>query len=75
MSGSTSVSGTVSPSSSSDASSIGSTLSSDLAAGTSIGGAPIISSTVSVNGTNDANLGLILGVSIPLFILGKYLYI
>lgn len=66
--------GTVSPTSSSDASAMSSTLDAALAPGTEIAGAPIAASSVSVNGASSStsNLGLILGVSIPLIVLGKF---
>lgn len=74
-SGSAEVEGAVSPDSSSEAGDISNSIGSGLAAGTLIGGASIISSSTTVNGaSSSSNLGLILGVSIPLILICKNLF-
>jgi hypothetical protein len=57
---------------------MGSALNSQIASGIQIQGVGILSSSTivsgltTINGENSSNLGLILGVSIPLFIIGRF---
>jgi hypothetical protein len=77
--GSTIVSGTVSASSSAAVSSMNTALNSALAAGNNVQGYNFISSSVIANGLtadpSSSSLGLILGVSIPLFLISNFLLI
>jgi hypothetical protein len=77
--GSTIIGATISASSPTAVSSMNAGLESALAAGNNVQGFTFISSTVTANGLTDSpilsNLGLILGVSIPLFIICKFKFI
>jgi hypothetical protein len=75
--GSTIVGATISASSPTAVNNMNAGLKSALAAGNTVLGYPFISSTVTANGIPDSssNLGLILGVSIPLFILCNFKFI
>jgi hypothetical protein len=75
--GSSIVSATISASSQTAVTNMNAGLKSALAVGNNVLGYPFISSTVTANGVSDSstNLGLILGVSIPLFILCNFKFI
>lgn len=76
-SGSTEIEGAVSVDNAAQAQAASSVIGSSLAEGVLIGGSPILTSTTTVNTftetptSGSTNLGLILGVSIPLLVIGK----
>jgi hypothetical protein len=74
---STVVQGTASVSSAAEATSVSNSIATQAVGGKLIGGSPIIGSSTTINGvtssSSSANLGLILGVSIPLLLIGMNL--